>query len=40
MTFDMADRLIEDLGRRTAELQALDRPVPSAVASTERAFAH
>jgi glutamate decarboxylase len=40
MTYDMADRLIEDLRRRTSELEALDAPVPAAVASTERAFAH
>jgi glutamate decarboxylase len=40
MTYDMADRLIEDLRRRTAELEALDRPVPAAVASKDKAFAH
>jgi glutamate decarboxylase len=40
MTYDMADRLLEDLRRRTSDLEALDRPLPRGIASTERAFAH
>jgi glutamate decarboxylase len=40
MTFDMADCLLDDLGNRTSDLQALDQPLPRAVASRERSFAH
>ena len=40
MTYDMADRLLDDMRARTSDLEALDRPLPGAVASTERPFAH
>jgi glutamate decarboxylase len=40
MTFDMADNLLRDLQQRTAELEALDGPLPRSVTSTTQAFAH
>jgi glutamate decarboxylase len=40
MTFEMADRLLEDLRSKTADLQKLSRPIPAELASKERAFRH
>jgi len=40
MTFDMAENLLRDLREKTGELEALDRPVPAALAGHERAFSH
>jgi glutamate decarboxylase len=40
MTYDMADHLLNDLRQRTADLEALERPLPSGATSGERAFAH
>jgi glutamate decarboxylase len=40
MTYDMADRLLEDLRRRTADLEALDDPLPRGATSQDQAFAH
>jgi glutamate decarboxylase len=40
MTFDMADRLLDDLRERTADLESLDHPLPHGVTSREKAFAH
>ena len=40
MTYEMADQLLEDLRKKTAALEALDRPVPGRLAQGERAFRH
>jgi glutamate decarboxylase len=40
MSYDMADRLLEDLGRRTADLESLTQPLPDCVTNRDRAFAH
>jgi glutamate decarboxylase len=40
MTFDMADKLIEDLKQRTDDLESLDRPIPAGATSNAQAFAH
>ena len=40
MTFDMADQLLDDLRSKTADLEALDRPLPAAVSGKERPFHH
>jgi glutamate decarboxylase len=39
MTHDMADLFLDELGRRTEELQALDAPLPDAL-SRPQSFAH
>jgi hypothetical protein len=39
MTHDMADLFLDELGRRTEELQALDAPLPDALARPQ-SFAH
>ncbi len=40
MTLDMADLLLEDLGRRTDDLEALTERLPDALAATQGGFAH
>ncbi len=40
MTFDMADALLADLRTKTAALEALDAPVPDALATREQPFHH
>ncbi len=40
MTFDMADNLLQDLRAKTAALEALQRPIPEALATHERPFHH
>ena len=39
MTHDMADLFLDELGRRTAELEALDEPLPDALARPQ-GFSH
>ncbi|HWE55723.1 MAG TPA: glutamate decarboxylase [Acidimicrobiales bacterium] len=40
MTFDMADRLLDDLRQKTSDLERLSQPVPPELASREKPFAH
>jgi glutamate decarboxylase len=40
MHLEMAEQLLDSLREKTAELQALDAPLPRALASTTQAFAH
>jgi glutamate decarboxylase len=40
MTFDMADRLLDDLRDKTADLEKLSSPMPSELASKEVPFRH
>ena len=40
MTYGMADRLLEDMQQRTADLEALQEPLPDCATSRESAFAH
>ena len=36
MTYDMADRLLEDMRQRTADLESLDEPLPDGATSREQ----
>jgi glutamate decarboxylase len=40
MSFDMADHLLDDLRRWTADLESLTQPLPDCATSRDRAFAH
>ena len=40
MTFDMADRLLDDLRAKTADLENLSAPMPAQLAGKERPFKH
>jgi glutamate decarboxylase len=40
MTHDMADLFLQDLRKQTAELEALDGPLPQRREETKKAFAH
>ena len=40
MTYEMADHLLQDLASKTADLQKLDRPIPTHLTVKEHAFKH
>jgi glutamate decarboxylase len=40
MTYDMADQFLDDLRRRTADLESLDAPLPRGATNTAPAFSH